>query len=200
MTTLKIDLRVRDLKKKEEGMVSFEGEDAARAWLEARPRFVEVLGLASWGLPAELSTRLKSAMRPLDDDERLIVREIDLEAEKERLERDKEKRAKDAADQEAHRQAMKNADPNRPMEIHWTYDHGMSLTDAADTRPINDDVRAAVLAWVEERNGWVRGRGQIVGEANLTVWPGKIPASDDGERVKQGTFFPCTAPESQKSN
>jgi hypothetical protein len=134
-------------------------------------------------------------MRPLDDDERLVVKEIDLEAEKARLERDKAKRAKELLDAEAHKHAMKNADPDRPMEIHWTYDHGMSASDAADTRPISEDVKKAVMAWIAERNEWVIGRGQIVGEANVTVWPGKIPASEGGERVKMGKFFPCTAPE-----
>jgi hypothetical protein len=197
-TPLKIDLRVRDLKKREDGMVSFEGEDAARAWLEARPPFVEVLGVASWSLPGDVSSRLKAAMRPLDDAEKLIVREIDLEEEKARLERDKAKREKDLLEAEAHKQAMKTADPNRPMEIHWTYDDGMKLSDQADPRPINEEVKIAVLAWIEERNDWVRSRGQMVGEANLTVWPGKIPDSEGGERVKAGRFFPCTAPESKR--
>jgi hypothetical protein len=51
---------------------------------------------------------------------------------------------------------------------------------------------------VAERNEWVAGRGQIVGEANLSVYPAKVPDGD--ERVKQGKFFPCTAPEPEKAN
>jgi len=49
------------------------------------------------------------------------------------------------------------------------------------------------MAWISGRNDWVAGRGQIVGEATVKVFPGKLPAGQD-ERVKEGRFFPCTAP------
>jgi hypothetical protein len=39
----------------------------------------------------------------------------------------------------------------------------------------------------------VKDRGQVVGDAKVMVWPGPIPASDGGERVKRGTFIPVTA-------
>jgi hypothetical protein len=191
---MKVDLRVRNLKTTEDGSVSFEDEVLARAWLSSRPRFVEVLGVASYGLPDELIKSLRASTRELDADEKAAQRALDQANEAALRKRAEEKREKEVAEAKAHRESMKTADPDRAMEIHWTYDGGMKLSDAADPRPITEDARAAVMAWIAERNEWVRGRGQIVGEANVSVWPGKLP---DGvsERVRQGSFFPCTAPE-----
>ena len=50
-----------------------------------------------------------------------------------------------------------------------------------------------MLAWVAERNEWVEGRGQVVGEAKVTVWPGTLP-KPGADRVQGGSFIPVTAP------
>jgi hypothetical protein len=153
---------------------------------------IEGLGVATHGVDPALSLALKEAMRPLDEDElraRVVLLAVHdaTQAEQERA-----ARAAALAAAEEHRKAMREADPERPMTIHWTYDGGMHLADAADPREITVEARAALFAWIEERNEWVRGRGQIVGEVTLTLWPSKVPSGE--ERVQQGTFLPVTAP------
>jgi hypothetical protein len=83
------------------------------------------------------------------------------------------------------------------MDVHWRYDTGMKLQDPADPREITAEARDAVMAWIRERDEWVANRGQVVGDAKVTVWPGPIPASDNGERVKRGSFIPVTAPKKE---
>lgn len=190
---MKLSLRVRNLQTGELGTVDFEEEANATVWLRARPRFVEVLGLASDEVPHETSMALRAAMRPLDAEEAKLEAEL-VAAQRaaiEKLARDRVEREKREA--AAHGSAG-NADPNRPMEISWTYDHGMVKGDPAETREITDEARAAAMAWIDERMEWVRDRNQIVGSAKITVWPGVLPKSAGGERVQKGTFIPCAAP------
>jgi hypothetical protein len=130
-------------------------------------------------------------MRPLDDDERIAEREMELTVEKEELEREKAGRAHEAEMQAKHQEELKTADPERLMEVRWRFDRDMVLTDPHDPRPIPDEARAAILAWIAERNEWVAGRGQTVGECTVKVWPGKLPAKDS-ERVKEGKFVPVS--------
>ncbi len=189
-----LDLRVRDLHTGVTSVKSLASEEQATAWLEARPRFVEVLGVATPGLDPEVNARLRAAMRPLDDEERALMKKLDDAIDAVAREREEDKRKKEQEAAEAHKKAMLTADPNRLMEVHWNYDTGFSLTDSADPRPITDDVKAAVLAWVRERDEWVEGRGQIVGDAKVTLWPAIIPPTEKGERIKRGSFIPVTAP------
>lgn len=189
-----IDLRVRDLQSGVVSVKAFDGAAAAEAWLAERPRFTEVLGVATAGLDAAVNARLKAAMRPLDAEEKALEAKLEAESAAAAAERQAAQRAKEQAAAAAHRTAMASADPNRVMEVHWRYDREMELTDPSDARPIPDEARAAVLAWVRERDEWVAGRGQVVGDAKVTVWPGPLPASAGGERVKGGTFIPVTAP------
>lgn len=190
----KLELRVRDLRTGGERNVAFESVEAAREWLVQRPPFVEAIGVAS-EIDRDLSLTLKGAMRPLDADELSARRERDAADEAAREKRAREARAADLAAAEAQRSAAREADPNRPMQIHWTYDDGMKVAERHDERVITEEARAAVLAWIAERDEWVIGRGQIVGEARLTVWPNAVPAGD--ERVVQGTFVPVTAPSAE---
>ena len=45
---------------------------------------------------------------------------------------------------------------------------------------------------MQERGSWIRGRGQVVGEALVTVWPGQVPSGS--ERVQSGgQFVPVSA-------
>jgi hypothetical protein len=80
------------------------------------------------------------------------------------------------------------------MEVRWTYRGERTLSDPADERPITEAAREAVLASVSERDEWVRDRGQVVGDARVTAWPGPLPASARGERIRGGTFVPVTTP------
>jgi hypothetical protein len=190
-----IQLRIRNLQSREVGVVSFETEAEAHLWLKERPPFVDVMGMAGQAsIPKEVQDRLKGAMRPLDDDEKLAEREIALAAEQDDLAREKEARKKEAEEQVKHAEGLKALDPERLMEVRWRFDTGMAPTDANDARPITDEAKEAVLAWVAERNEWVAGRGQTVGECTVKVWPGKMPAGKS-ERVQEGRFFPVSAGE-----
>ena len=135
MPSQPIQLRIRNLQTREVGVAGFETEAEAFLWLKARPRFVEVMGMAGQAnVPAEVQERLRAAMRPLDGDERLAEREMELLIEKEDLEREKAARAHEVEAQAKHQETMRTADPERLMEIRWRFDSGMILTDAHDTR------------------------------------------------------------------
>jgi hypothetical protein len=193
----KITLKLQDLTKGETSFKEFDDEAATIAWLSARPPMLDVLGVVFEGLSAEQNARLKAAKRPLDAAEQAAEQRLadaaERAAEAARTLREKETEAA----RNAHREAMKTADPNRPMEVRYLYNAPLSLTDAMDPRSITDEAREAVLAWVAERNEWVEGRGQIVGEAKVTVWPGPIPKKG-ADRVQGGSFIPVTAPARDK--
>jgi len=190
---MKIALKVRNLQTAEDGTVDFESEEKATDWLRIRPPFVEVLGLATDGVTPEISNALKAAMRPLSPEEKLLEQKLTAahravmeKMAKDRMEREK----KELASAQASHQS---ADPNRPMELSWTYDHGLVKGDPNDPREITEEAKAAVKAWVDERLDWVKDRNQIVGSAKLTVYPAKLP-KPDADRVQRGTFVPCAAP------
>jgi hypothetical protein len=189
----KLELRVCDLKTGDRGLQGFESEDDAMAWLKTRPRFTDVLGVATEGISPDTNAKLRAAMRPLDDEEKAAEKALEQAYVKARLDRDAaERRAAEERDR-AHLDAMATADPNRIMEVRWRYDADMALVDKTDPREIPEEAKAAVLEWVRERDTWVEGRGQVVGEARVRVFPGPLP---DGvsERVEGGTFVPVTAP------
>jgi hypothetical protein len=193
-----IKLRIRNLKTRETGVAEFQTEPEALLWLKQRPHMTDVLGVAGQtAIPMDLQERLRAAMRPLADDESLAEREAELAAEKERIDREAAQLKKDAEAVALHKVTMQKGDPDRLMEIHWRFDSEMRLTDPADPRAIPDHAREAVLAWIAERNEWVAGRGQCVGECTVKVWPGKMPASAEG-RVKEGRFFPVSAEDAKK--
>jgi hypothetical protein len=188
----KITLKLQDLTKGDTSFEEFDGEDATIAWLRVRPRMVDVLGVVFEGLSPEQNARLKAAKRPLDPDE-VAAEALLADAASRAAEAAREQRERDAVEaRAAHREALKNADPNRPMEVRYLYNAPLELTDKEDPRAISEEARAAILAWVAERNEWVEGRGQIVGEAKVTVWPAALPKGAD--RVQGGSFIPVTAP------
>jgi len=193
MPAMKIMLKLENLKTGEASLQEFPDEEATTAWLRERPRFTDVLGVVFEGLSREQNDRLKAAMRPLDEEERAAEKALaevrEKAAEAAALVREKENEAARVA----HREAQKNLDPNRPMEVRFRYDTGLALTDQDDPRGISDEVRAACMAWIEERNEWVASRGQIVGEAKITVLPGALP-KPGAERIQHGSFVPVTGP------
>jgi hypothetical protein len=190
----KLDLRVRDLRTGETMHATFEHEDDARVWLQDRPHMVEVLGVATHGLPREVYAMLRAAGRPLNSAEQALRDKFDEAAAREAREREAEAQRREAAEQEEYRRAMQNADPDRPMQLRFARDGGVTHQDSVDQRPIPEAARAAVLAWVAEREEWVRDRGQVVDEAQLVVWPGALPEGTT-ERVEPGgQFWPAPAP------
>lgn len=189
----KIMLKLEDLKTGDASNRELDGEEATIAFLKARPRFVDVLGVVFEGLTPEQNARLKAAMRPLDDDERAAEEALKKARERAALAMRAERQKVEEAAQARHREAMKNADPNRAMEVRYLHNAPLALVDHSDPREISDEAREAVLAWVAERNEWVADRGQIVAEAKVWVWPAKLP-KPTSDRVQGGTFIPVTGP------
>lgn len=189
----KVMLRLRDLETGQAKLKELESVEHAIAFLRERPRMTEVLGVVFEGISREENDRMRASMRALDDDERARVTELDAAERKVREAQAEARRREAAADAERQREAAKNAPVDRPMEIRFRFDEPeLSKVDAHDDRPITEEARAAVMAWVEERMEWVASRGQTVGEAKVTVYPGPVPAK--AERVVLGTFVPVTAP------
>jgi hypothetical protein len=189
----KVMLRLRKLDGGKADVQELESVEAAVAWLAARPTNIEVLGVVFEGLTREDNDRMKAAMRPLDAAEQARVEELDAIEEAERERKAEARRAEDEARAAVQRVATKNADPNRPMELRYRYDNpNLVNADPFDDREVPAEAREAVAAWVAERTEWVEGRGQIVGEAKVTVLPGAVPKGK--ERVVGGTFIPVTAP------
>jgi len=189
----KVMLRLRELDTGDGRKEEHASVEAAIEWLSKRPRFVEVLGVIFEGISLEDNDRMKAAMRPLDDEEQARIKALDDKAAKEREDRAEAKRKEADEAAQRMRDEAKKASPTRPMEIRYRFDTPeLSKTDALDDRPITEEAKAAVIAWVNERMEWVAPRGQTIGEAKVTVYPGDVPAKK--ERVVQGTFIPVTAP------
>jgi len=185
----KLDLRVRNLETRELLTATFESEVDAARWLIDRPRLVQVLGVATHGLPREVYAMLRGIARPLDADEQAIVDAIEAAERAAAEAAEAAARQQDAAEDEAWREAQQTGDPDRPMTVRWDVAEGFSHDDPSDPREITAAVREAVLAWVRERDGWVADRGMRVGEAVVTVLPGAVAAGE--ERVLPGgQFFP----------
>jgi hypothetical protein len=187
---MRVQLKIRDLQTGQAQIAEFESVDDAVTWLGHRPRFVEVLGppQRSSITPAD-EQRMRTAMRALDDDERAAVAAQDLrdaEALRSALARE-QARAEEQI--EALRERQRDADPNRPMQIVWERGAGCRNADPADPREVNETVRAAVEAWVAERNSWVHPRGQYLVDAHLLVWPGPVPGGDEADRIEAGGQF-----------
>jgi hypothetical protein len=192
---MKFDLQIRELKTGNTGRITFESVQEALAWLKDRPKYTEVLGMASHHISGEISDQLKAAMRPLDDEEQALEDTL-REARNKAVEAAAKKLQLEIAAAAAQQLAAEgNADPKRPMELRWSYNDGLVKATPGDTREVSAEVQEAVAAWVEERNSWVESRNQIVGEARLSVWPAEIPEGKGNERILSGTFIPVTAPE-----
>ncbi|MEM7156848.1 MAG: hypothetical protein AAF799_28620 [Myxococcota bacterium] len=186
-----VELKIRDIKTGQAQVAEFESVDDAEIWLRERPRFVVVLGPPREGaLSPKDEMRLREAMRPLDEEERTaqaVQDERDAAAMRDLMAKEQ---ARMKQEQDARREEMKNADPNRPLTVAFERGKPMRNADPADDRPITDKARAAVLAWVAERDTWVHSRGQYVASANVVVWPGPMPGGDnEDERVQPGGQF-----------
>ncbi|MGZ3474426.1 MAG: hypothetical protein ACXWUG_09055, partial [Polyangiales bacterium] len=76
LSRMKVTLKLRDLGTGDPAVTELESVEAATAWVRARPRFVEVLGVVFEGMTREESLRMKEAMRPLDGDERGLLEKL----------------------------------------------------------------------------------------------------------------------------
>jgi hypothetical protein len=187
----KVTFKLRDLGTGHPAVAELESVEAATAWVRARPRFIEVLGVVFEGMTREESVRMKEAMRPLDEGERSLLEKLDAQAKAEAEARAaaKQKELERAAAQA--REDAKNADPDRPMQlVYHAFAEELRNADPLDERPITPAARDAVMAFVREREEWVVDRGQTVGEAKVTVYPNAVPAKE--ARVVAGSFFPVT--------
>lgn len=188
---MKVLLRVRDLHTGIFDDTELPSLEVAKAWLIARPRFEQVLGVPTEGIPNEVNQELKRICRPLDEEEQAAVAKLEA-AEKavkaKKVLEQEQQRAKERVQQAAE---LATADPKRLMKVRWTFDGGFG--NAGDDREVPEVVKEAVLAWVRERDEWVEGRGQIVGDATVVAWPFEVPDGD--ERIQRGgTFIPVTKP------
>ncbi len=184
-----IEMKVRRMKTGETLVAQLESFEDAATWLGERPEFTEVLGVLSQDLTSEQHQELKAALRPYSADEQRMIDDADREAAiaiKARLERDATE-AKET--KRAHAEAQLKADPRRPMSVRWELEGGLSVSDSYDPREVNDVMRAAVDAWIAERNTWVVDRGLRVVEATLTVYPGPVPSGDEADRIVPGGQF-----------
>ena len=151
----KITLKLQDLHKGEMTFREFDDEEATLTFLRERPRFTDVLGVVFEGLSKEQNERLRSAMRPLDDEETAAEAALKAAARQAKETAEATRRLEEEAAHAAHRNAMKSADPDRLMELRYRYDTGVALIDPADPRELTDEALAAVEEWVAERNEWM---------------------------------------------
>jgi CBS domain-containing protein len=164
-------------------LAEFQSIDDAVTWLSERPKFVEVLGVEEPVLTPDVDTRLREAMRPLDDEELAKQQEIDKELDRQH----KITLQKMQAEAEAEAQPYTGStNPDRPMRIRYEKGKSLENADPNDDRPLTDVARNAVQAWVAERNEWMHPRKKHVGAAVLTVWPGPIPGGDEADRIRPG--------------
>src|SRR5262249_34261553 len=126
----KITLKLQNLNTGDTSFKEFDDEAATLAFLSARPPMMDVMGVVFEGLTPEQNARLKSAKRPLDESEKAAEERLAQKAEA-AAEAAHALRAKETEKvQAAHREAMKNADPNRPMEVRYLYNApDLKLTD-----------------------------------------------------------------------
>lgn len=189
---MKLDILVRDLHSGEKSLVTFEALEDARAWLAARPKYTDVMGVASHHLEPAVEDELRTHLRPLDEEERLLERKLVAEADVEVAKGQLAELAEAERRARAQQDELDISDPDRPMNVHYVFNKGLDQVDPRDRRPITEAARQAVMEWIDERNSWVKSRNQIVAEATVQVWPGAIPAGE-GERVIGGSFVPVTA-------
>jgi len=190
---MKIDLQIRDLKTGSTGQQAFESIEDCKSWLTQRPKYTEVLGIASHHVPAEISDELKAARRALDEEETALSKKLDQALESAHAAAAEARRREEQAAADKHRQEMANLDDNAPMTLRFLYNKGVCVADTADKREPSAACLADVKAWIEERNGWVESRGQVVGDANIEVYPSAKPDGAESHIIS-GTFIPVSGP------
>ena len=190
---MKIDLQVRDLKTGNTGQQPFESIEECKSWLAKRPKYTEVLGIASHHIPAEVSDELKAARRALDEEEQRLSDALDKALEKAHAAAAEARRREEQIAVDKHKKEMASLDANAPMTLRFLYNKGVCVADTADTRQPSEACLADVKAWIEERNSWVESRGQVVGDATIEVHPAEKPDGAESHIIS-GTFIPVSGP------
>ncbi len=187
-------IKVRNLETEETLIATLDKYEDAVTWLSERPRFIEIVTVISDVSPKQMH-ELKEAMRPYDADEqaKISARAHEMVDAVRKLREQEE--ARQNLEEARAREAAKNADPNRPIKVQWSLDGGCKNSDPFDDRSISAVVEKAVLAWVQERNGWVADRGQMVAEAELEVYPNDPPPGETDRVVRGGHFTARMRPE-----
>ncbi len=181
------DLRLRNLESGEYLIASFEREEDVADWLIHRPAMMEVLGLKTDQEGPEVHDRLRPLVRPADAAEKARILVLDAQDALARAQQIEEESRREQEEARAHLEAMRTADPNRILRVRWSKTAGYAHMDPVDPREINADVRAAIEAWVAERNEWVHSRGLEVVEATVEAWPGALKPGQD--RILGGGHF-----------
>ena len=179
----KIELMIRKLETGELLNAEFQNENECEQWLVERPNLIEVVKMVSKVEP-ELEAHLRQKMRPLDFGE--LARRDEL-AKAQRMEI-RAQRAQEEAEAKADEESAEEptgVDPNRAMVVRWGKAQGFYLADEHDEREVPQRVKDAITAWIDERNGWVRDRGQHVSAAIVTV----SPAADADDLIHPGGQF-----------
>ena len=180
------EVKIRNLETGEMLVASMKDCDEAIRWLEERPKNMEIVSVLSDTSPGE-QRRLKEAMRPYDAEELALKEEFDRRTAAAMLQQyNKELEQIETAQEQA---GGEDLDPDRPIAVKYEIDTGLTVVD--DDRALTEAARAACLAWIDERNGWIKDKGQLVGEAHLEVWPNDVPDGEEARRVLEGgRFFP----------
>ncbi len=184
------EVKVRNLETGEMLVASMPDCETCIEWLKERPENIEIVSVLSDVSPAD-SRRLKEAMRPYDAGELALKEAYDKKVHAAQMEQyGKELEIIEGLQKESKDES--DLDPNRPLSVRYEVDAGFSVVD--DTRALTEAARKACQAWIDERNDWVRAKGQLVGEAHLEVWPNDVPDGDETQRVLEGgRFFPRLA-------
>lgn len=185
------EVKVRNLETGEMLVAGMPDCDTCIEWLRERPQNLEIVSVLSDTSPAD-SRRLKEAMRPYDAGELKLKAAFDKKNVQAAMEQyGKEMELIEGLQKDAKADAG-DLDPNRPISVRYEVDTGLTVVE--DTRPLTDAAKKACMAWIEERNGWIKDKDQMVGEAHLEVWPNDVPDGDESKRVLEGgQFFPRLA-------
>ena len=185
------EVKVRNLETGEMLVASMPDAETCCEWLKERPKYIEIVSVLSDTSPAE-QVRLKEAMRPYDEDELKLKAAYDRKVAEEAMRRYGEELETIESAQALAEEELEKLDPSRPMSVRYEVDEGLVVVD--DNRELTDVARAACMAWIDERNSWIKDKGQIVGEAHLEVWPNDCPEGDEEKRILEGgRFFPRLA-------
>lgn len=184
------EIKVRNLETGEMLVATMPDAESCIEWLKERPKNVEIVSVLSETSPVE-QKRLKDAMRPYDEDELELKEEYDRKASAAAAAAYGQELETIENAQALSEEELEKLDPNRPLAVKYELDEGLTVVD--DNRELTDAARAACLAWVNVRNGWIEGNGQIVGEAHLEVWPNDCPDGEDKRVLEGGRFFPRLA-------
>lgn len=168
-------------------LAEFPTLDSCVEWLRERPRFVDVLGPTNEGLSPEGDRLLHSVLRPYDDEEKALMRQEQLKPEALAAQATSAVTERLMREQAAERERIANLGPNDPMTVAWVRGKVAFNAEPLDQRLVPDAVAEALDEWIAERNSWVEERGQRVGSAQVTAWPGDVPAGQS--RIHYGGQF-----------